>query len=150
MSAGARTVLSTGPEDTEILAAEMAAELEPGDVVLLSGEIGAGKSFFARAAMRELGVTGAIPSPTFTIGRDYEGDLPVSHIDLYRLESTAGEDPGLLSEYLAGGRVAFIEWPGLDDGGLMVPSGRVRTVRIEITGESERKIEIGPWRDAAD
>ena len=150
MSAGARTVLSTGPEDTEILAAEMAAELEPGDVVLLSGEIGAGKSFFARAAMRELGVTGAIPSPTFTIGRDYEGDLPVSHIDLYRLESTAGEDPGLLTEYLAEGRVAFVEWPGLDDGGLMVPSGRVRTVRIEITGESERKIEIGPWRDAAD
>ena len=149
MSGGAQVTASAGPEETERLAVGLVAGLKPGDVVLLSGEIGGGTSLFARAAMRALGVTGAIQSPTFTIGRDYEGDLPVSHIDLYRLESTAGEDPGLLSEYLTEGRVAFVEWPGLDDGGLMVPSGRVRTVRIEVTGESGRKIEIGPWRDAA-
>ncbi len=117
MSGGAQVTVSAGPEETERLAVGLAAGLKPGDVVLLSGEIGAGKSLFARAAMRALGVTGAIPSPTFTVGRDYEGDLPVSHIDLYRLESTAGEDPGLLSEYLTEGRVAFVEWPGLDDGG---------------------------------
>lgn len=149
MSGRTLTVESGSPKETEEIAAGIAAGMEPGDVIFLSGEIGAGKSHFARAAMRALGVTGAIPSPTFTIGRDYEGDVPVSHIDLYRLESTAGEDPGLLSEYLAPGRIAFVEWPGLDDGGLMVPSGRVRTVRIEVTGESARRIEIGPWRDAA-
>lgn len=139
----AESVTNTeGSEETGRLAAKLALSLKPGDVVLISGEIGAGKSVFARSAMRRLGVTGAIPSPTFTIGREYEGDVPVSHLDLYRLGSTTAEDPGLLSEYLTAERVAFIEWPGMDDAGILRPSGELFEVQIEVTGRTSRRITI--------
>jgi hypothetical protein len=96
-----RTVAETdGPEETGRVAADLSSRLLPGDLILLEGEVGAGKSTFARAAMRALGVEGAIPSPTFTIGRTYRGRLPVSHIDLYRLGSLSDEIPDLLGEYL--------------------------------------------------
>ena len=83
----------------------------PGDLVLVSGELGAGKTTLIRGACRELGVTEQVTSPTFTIGRRYRGRVPVSHLDLYRLDSLAGEDPGLLDDYLTPDAVAFVEWP---------------------------------------
>jgi len=76
---------SDGPAATEALGAEVAAGLSPGDVVLVSGELGAGKTTFVRGASRALGVEGPITSPTFTIGRRYRGDVSVAHVDLYRL-----------------------------------------------------------------
>jgi tRNA threonylcarbamoyladenosine biosynthesis protein TsaE len=97
---------------TERIAGELAAGLRPGDIVLISGEVGTGKTTFVRGACRALGVSDRVTSPSFTIGHLYRGNVPVSHIDLFRLESLAGEDPGLLEEYLAPDRIAFIEWPG--------------------------------------
>jgi tRNA threonylcarbamoyladenosine biosynthesis protein TsaE len=105
--------LSASAAQTEALGAWLAAGLRPGDLVLVSGELGAGKTTLIRGACRELGVTERVTSPTFTIGRRYSGRLPVAHLDLYRLDSLAGEDPGMLDDYLTPDAVAFVEWPAV-------------------------------------
>src|SRR5512144_566714 len=98
--------------ETEAFGERLAAELGPGDVVLISGELGAGKTTLIRGACRALGVDEAVTSPTFTIGHVYRGRIPVSHLDLYRLADLGQEDPALLDDYLTPESVAFIEWPG--------------------------------------
>ena len=106
------TQLCASPAETEEIGARLAAGLRPGDLVLVRGELGTGKTTMVRGACRELGVTAHVTSPSFTIGRRYRGRVPVSHLDLYRLDSLAGEDPGLLDDYLTPDAVAFVEWPG--------------------------------------
>lgn len=104
--------VSDGPEATEAAGARLAQLLAAGDVVLVSGELGAGKTTFVRGACRGLGVDEPIVSPTFTIGRRYKArDAPVSHLDLYRLAGLEGEEPGILDDYLAPDAIAFVEWP---------------------------------------
>jgi tRNA threonylcarbamoyladenosine biosynthesis protein TsaE len=98
--------------ETEALGARLATALLPGDVVVVSGELGAGKTTFVRGACRALGVEGAVTSPTFEIGHLYAGRVEVAHLDLYRLPTLAGEDPALLEDYLTPERIAFVEWPG--------------------------------------
>jgi tRNA threonylcarbamoyladenosine biosynthesis protein TsaE len=124
----------------------MAAGLRPGDVVLLTGEVGAGKSTFARAAIRALGVQGAIPSPTFTIGRLYRGHVPVAHLDLYRIGTVLDEDPGLLAEYFDPEAVVFAEWPGGDAAVIAENALRVVEVAIDHAGADRRIVRIGPFR----
>jgi tRNA threonylcarbamoyladenosine biosynthesis protein TsaE len=109
-------------------------------VVLVSGEVGAGKTTFVRGACRELGVAGPVTSPTFALGRRYQGRLPVSHLDLYRLEAPAEEDPGLLAEYLAADGVAFVEWPERGDPGL---GPVVARVVLEHLGGDRRRLTVG-------
>src|SRR3954466_11319549 len=111
--------------ETEALAAELAERLTPGDVVLVSGDLGSGKTTFVRGAARALGVDGPVTSPTFTIGRRYAG---VAHVDLYRLDSLAGEDPALLADYVGPGLVTFVEWP--ERAGARAPDA-ARRVRLE-------------------
>jgi tRNA threonylcarbamoyladenosine biosynthesis protein TsaE len=108
-------ILTDNPEATERAAAELAKRLRPGDIVLVTGELGAGKTTFVRGAARALGITDNVTSPTFTIGQTYGGDgaPEVAHLDLYRLRSLAGEDPALLDDYLTPDRIGFIEWPGV-------------------------------------
>lgn len=132
---------SGGPDETEALAARLAAALRPGDVVLISGELGAGKTTFVRGACRALGVTGRVTSPTFTIGRRYEGRVPVSHLDLYRLGDLADEDPALLADYVAPDRVAFVEWPSAAEG---FGGAVAATVRIAHRGGDARELTIAP------
>src|SRR5215467_12996536 len=106
--------MTTSAAETEALGAQLAEGLEPGDVVVISGEVGAGKTTMIRGACRALGVNGPVTSPTFTVGQRYEGGrLPVSHLDLYRLEDLEADDPALLEDYLDPDGVAFIEWPAL-------------------------------------
>jgi tRNA threonylcarbamoyladenosine biosynthesis protein TsaE len=125
---------------TEALGARIAARLQPGDVVLLSGDLGAGKTTLIRGACRALGVSGPVTSPTFTIGQRYEGGrLPVSHLDLYRLESLEDEDPALLDDYLGPDGVAFVEWPGAGAGRLGRPA---LEVRLAHEGRERRRIEV--------
>lgn len=125
---------------TEALAAALAGELEPGAVVLVSGELGAGKTTFVRGAARALGVSEPVTSPTFTIGQRYCGDLPVSHLDLYRLAGGIGaEEPGLLDDYLTDDAVAFVEWPEVAGDELEAVTMRVT---ISHAGGDEREITI--------
>jgi tRNA threonylcarbamoyladenosine biosynthesis protein TsaE len=132
---------TSGPAETEALAARLADALEPGDLVLISGELGAGKTTFVRGACRALGVAGRVTSPTFTIGRRYEGRVPVSHLDLYRLGDLADEDPALLADYVAPDRVAFVEWPPAAER-LGLGGTVAATVRIAHRGDDAREIEI--------
>jgi tRNA threonylcarbamoyladenosine biosynthesis protein TsaE len=127
--------------ETEALGAKLAAGLGPGDVVVVAGELGAGKTTLIRGACRALGVEEPVTSPTFTIGHRYRGHLPVSHLDLYRLGGLDGEDPGLLDDYLDPASVAFVEWPALAEPELA--GRRVLEVRLEHGGDDRRQIEVG-------
>lgn len=123
----ATTLRTTSVQQTEALAAALARELPVPSVVLLHGEMGAGKTSFVRGACRALGVSGPVTSPTFTLARRYEdGRVPVSHLDLHRLGTLAGEDPGLLADYLTGDEIAFVEWPEVAEGELGPIAARVR------------------------
>lgn len=133
-------VESNSAAETEALGARIAERLRPGDVVLLSGELGTGKTTLVRGACRALGVPGPVTSPTFTIGQQYSGGrLPVSHLDLYRLQSLEGEDPALLEDYLRPEGVAFVEWPAAGSGRLDRPA---LDVRLAHEGEERRRIEL--------
>jgi tRNA threonylcarbamoyladenosine biosynthesis protein TsaE len=113
--------------------------------VLLHGEMGAGKTTFVRGAARELGVTGAVTSPTFTIGRRYEdGRFPIAHVDLHRLSSLEDEDPALLADYVNADHVAFVEWPEVAGESL---DSRVR-VTLEHAGGDARRITVA-WAEPA-
>ncbi|HEX6152730.1 MAG TPA: tRNA (adenosine(37)-N6)-threonylcarbamoyltransferase complex ATPase subunit type 1 TsaE [Solirubrobacterales bacterium] len=126
--------------ETEALGARIAERLAPGDVVLLSGELGTGKTTLVRGACRALGVPGPVTSPTFTIGQQYAGGrMPVSHLDLYRLQSLEGEDPALLDDYLRPEGVAFVEWPAAGSGRLDRPALEVRLAHAD---EERRRIEV--------
>ena len=127
---------SSSPADTEAAGARLASGLSAGDVVLVSGELGAGKTTFVRGACRALGVTAKVTSPTFTIGQLYAGSPDVAHMDLYRLE---GAEPGLLEDYLTPDRIAFLEWPELAEPELERVSARVR---IEHAGGDARTITV--------
>jgi tRNA threonylcarbamoyladenosine biosynthesis protein TsaE len=136
------TLQSLSAADTERLGAELAATLRPGDVVLLEGELGAGKTTFVRGACRALGVTSRVTSPTFTIGQRYAAPVPVAHIDLYRVVDLGREDPGLLADYVRPDTIAFIEWPVADERALAEPAQLVSRVRLSHAGGDRRIIEI--------
>jgi tRNA threonylcarbamoyladenosine biosynthesis protein TsaE len=130
------------PAATERAGAALAADLEPGAVVLVSGELGAGKTTFVRGALRALGVAGPVTSPTFVVGHAYEGRTgPVAHLDLYRLAGMGGEDPGLLDPFFAPGAIAFVEWPEHAEGA-WPPERVTHRVRLEHAGCDRRRIEI--------
>jgi tRNA threonylcarbamoyladenosine biosynthesis protein TsaE len=129
--------------ETEAIAAALASDLQPGDVVLVSGELGAGKTTFVRGACRALGIEVPVTSPTFTIARRYEdGRVPVSHLDLFRLaEGLGAEEPELLDDELAPDRVAFVEWPEVAGAGL--PGVHVvARVRLEHRGGDRRRVIV--------
>ena len=118
--------------ETERLGAELGATLRPGDLVLVSGELGSGKTTFVRGACRALGVTDPVTSPTFTIGHIYAGPVEVAHLDLYRLREI---DPSILEDYVTPERIAFVEWPAA------LPAA-THHVRLAHAGEDERTVEI--------
>jgi tRNA threonylcarbamoyladenosine biosynthesis protein TsaE len=134
---------SSGADETEALGARLADSLSLGDVVLVEGELGAGKTTFVRGAARRLGVSTPVTSPTFTIGQRYRGrDLVVSHIDLYRVTSLGGEEPELLADYVGPDTVSFVEWPG-DEEATFAGLARVAAhVSLEHGGEDLRLVTI--------
>ena len=133
------------PEETAQAGASLACRLGPGDAVLVTGDLGAGKTTLIRGACRALGVEGPVTSPTFTIGQVYGGrgadgtPIEIAHLDLYRLPSLAGEDPALLDDYLTADRIAFVEWPAA----AAAEIGRVAArVSIQHLGGDRRVIEV--------
>jgi tRNA threonylcarbamoyladenosine biosynthesis protein TsaE len=135
---------SGSAEETERLAARLARELEPGDVVLLSGELGTGKTTFVRGASRALGVTARVTSPTFTIGHRYPGVVDVSHLDLYRFRGLSAAEWGDLEPYFDGA-VVFVEWPEAAADALPPPRAHVQ---LEHVGPETRRIIVAADEDA--
>ena len=131
--------IETGsPEETEAVAARLASVLAPGDVVTVSGELGAGKTTFVRGACRALGVTGPVTSPTFTIGHRYVGRVAVSHLDLFRFTAVSPAEWGDLEPYFDRA-VCFVEWPEAAGAGL--PPVRV-AVRLRHVDPAHRLVEL--------
>jgi tRNA threonylcarbamoyladenosine biosynthesis protein TsaE len=132
------------PAQTEAIAARLAGELSPGDLVLLEGDLGAGKTTFVRGAARALGVDGPVTSPTFTIGQRYpaSGGRVVAHLDLYRLGSLDAEDPELLDDYLGPETIAFVEWPGEEAPRLAARARIAARVRLEHAGADRRTVTV--------
>ena len=127
---------------TEALGAELAVHLSAGDLVLVSGELGAGKTTFVRGAARRLGVTGPVTSPTFTIGQRYAARITVAHLDLYRVPGLAGEDPDLLADYLGPDTIAFVEWPQGGEEAIAGFARIVARVTLEHVGGDRRRVSI--------
>jgi tRNA threonylcarbamoyladenosine biosynthesis protein TsaE len=123
---------SASSAETERLGAALASSLRAGDLVLVSGELGSGKTTFVRGACRALGVEAPVTSPTFTIGQVYAGEPEIAHLDLYRLSAV---DPAILEDYVTPERIAFIEWP------LELESATHR-VRLEHAGGDRRIVEV--------
>jgi tRNA threonylcarbamoyladenosine biosynthesis protein TsaE len=135
-----RIIETADPRETEALGAELAAGLSAGDVVLVHGELGAGKTTFVRGAARALGICDPVTSPTFSIAHRYRSaGVSVSHLDLYRLQSLRHEDPELLHDYLGADRIAFVEWPEVGTGDL--PDARLH-VTLAHAGGDRRRIEV--------
>jgi len=142
-----RSAQTAGPEETESLGGELAAQLRDGDVVLVRGELGSGKTTLVRGAARALGVSDPVTSPTFSIGHRYRArDLRVSHLDLYRLAGLDREEPSMLEDYLGAGTIAFVEWPEQS-------APELDGARLEVTlshlGGDRRGIEIRELRPFA-
>lgn len=135
-----REVETAGPTETESLGAEIAAQLRGGDVVLVRGELGSGKTTLVRGAARALGVSDPVTSPTFSIGHRYNaGAVAISHLDLYRIGGLEEEDPDLLADYLGPGRIAFVEWPQEAAAELV---GACLRVTLSHRGGDRRHIEV--------
>jgi tRNA threonylcarbamoyladenosine biosynthesis protein TsaE len=127
---------------TEGVAARLAARLQPGDVVVVRGDLGAGKTTFVRGACRVLGVTERVTSPTFTIGHRYSGLVDVSHLDLYRYDGLSAAEWGDLEPYFDDA-IVFVEWP--EAGTDRLPPIRA-TVTLGHVAPTRRTLRI----DAAD
>jgi tRNA threonylcarbamoyladenosine biosynthesis protein TsaE len=132
--------ITTTPNETEAAGATLARDLAPGDVVLVSGDLGAGKTTFVRGAARALGVQGPVTSPTYTIGQTYaaQDGLEIAHLDLYRLDVA---DPAVLDDYLTEQRIGFVEWPAVGDEAFERVKARVT---IEHAGGDRRRLTIEP------
>ena len=137
--AAAVQVVTGSPEQTRAFAASLARVAQPGDLVCLWGDLGAGKTVFAKGFGAGLGVRDTILSPSFVLMGEYAGRLPLFHIDLYRLESARDAiDGGLLDDRQAAG-VVLIEWPDrLAD---EVPPDRL-DVRIDGAGDEPRRLSL--------
>jgi tRNA threonylcarbamoyladenosine biosynthesis protein TsaE len=132
------------PQATRSIAAQLAELLEPGDVLTLSGDLGAGKTTFTQGLAEGLGVADRVNSPTFTLIREYEGRIPLYHMDVYRLgEQAAAEDLGI-DEYLYGDGVSVIEWAEYIES--LLPEDHLQ-IKIRSLAESEREITISGQGD---
>src|ERR687896_2546754 len=125
------------PEETRAAAAAVAGLIAPGDVVILTGELGAGKTSFVQGAARALGVTEPVVSPTFVLVREYRGDVPVFHIDVYRLDRIQEVLDLGFEDYLDPSGVVFIEWGDAIDA--LLPDEHLR-VEITVREDEVRRL----------
>lgn len=134
------TYISHSPAETEALGEKFGRHAQSGLVIALSGDLGAGKTQFVRGLARGLGVTGRVHSPTFTLVNEYAGGrLRLFHLDLYRLETPEQILSAGIEEFLRPDGVVVIEWAErIYD--LRFTIHDLKQVKIEITGETERKI----------
>src|SRR5437763_5553376 len=137
-----RRLQTSTAAETEARGAEVAEGLILGDVVLVEGEMGAGKTTFVRGASRTLGVDGPVTSPTFTVGQRYHGRVTVVHLDLFRIAHLDAEEPGFLGDYLGPDSIGFVEWPAAGNEELLAIARIAVRVRIAHAGGDARMFEI--------
>ena len=130
---------SFSAEETARIAADFANTAAPGDIICLSGPLGAGKTVFTQGFAQALGYTGRVTSPTFTIMQIYEGGrLPLYHFDLYRLEGGVDDLEGIgYEDYFYAGGVCLVEWPSMAEGAMPAAARWV-----ELRGDLERGTEF--------
>jgi len=132
-------VETNGPDETEAFGARLARGLVAGDVLLLEGPFGAGKTTLVRGIAAGLGAPELVSSPSFVLANEYHGRLPLYHIDLYRLERLDAPTRDLLADYFGGDGVCAVEWPQALPPGLR--QGAV-TIIMRILGETRRSIVV--------
>nr|WP_321468120.1 tRNA (adenosine(37)-N6)-threonylcarbamoyltransferase complex ATPase subunit type 1 TsaE [uncultured Desulfobulbus sp.] len=134
------------PEDLYPLASALAGVLKSGDILLLYGPLGAGKTTFTQALARELAVgeDQYVSSPSFALMHEYHGRLPIAHMDLYRLADEDDVEAAGLLDYLGGEAVCIVEWP--DRLGALTPKCRL-DITLEPLGHSLRRISLCPHGD---
>jgi tRNA threonylcarbamoyladenosine biosynthesis protein TsaE len=145
-------VLSHSVSDTHRLATVISQLVQPGDLVVLAGELGAGKTAFTKGLAAAIGIVDAVTSPTFVLVQEYEGPLPLAHVDVYRIEHPA-ELPDLgLDDLLDGGRLVVVEWG--DTIAAALPTDRLEVHLHFGRTDDERAVELvvqGPrWRARKD
>jgi len=136
------TVATTSPDETAALATSLAATAEPGDLLVLVGDLGAGKTAFSKAYGKALGVDEPMTSPTFTLARVYHGRLTLHHLDVWRLEQMAEVLDLDLPELLESGGVVLIEWG--DAIMAMLPQDFLEIRFTFGEGDDDRSIELRP------
>ena len=134
-----RSAITSDAAETRRLAASVAAAAEPGDLVCLWGELGAGKTQFAKGFGAGLGVSGTISSPTFILMSEYQGRLPLFHVDLYRLADGADAIAGGVVDERQAAGITLVEWP--ERMGDFLPARRL-DVLIDGTGMEPRTITL--------
>jgi tRNA threonylcarbamoyladenosine biosynthesis protein TsaE len=132
------TYRSYSLQDTELLAAAVAAASTAGMIIGLDGDLGAGKTAFSQRYARHLGVQGIVNSPTFTIIKEYEGRLPLYHMDVYRISLQEADELGL-DEYFYGRGVCLVEWSSIIQE--LMPSRHLH-IYMETAGPDERLITV--------
>ncbi|MGM0831128.1 MAG: tRNA (adenosine(37)-N6)-threonylcarbamoyltransferase complex ATPase subunit type 1 TsaE [Bacillota bacterium] len=135
-------IITTSPEETGQFAEKLAGHLNPGAVLTLEGDLGAGKTTFTKGLAKGLGVTKTVNSPTFTIIKEYRGRLPLYHMDVYRLDDSF-EDLGF-DEYFEGEGVTVVEWAHLIQDQL---PEELLSLSIYREGDSTRRIVLKPYGD---
>ena len=135
---GSISLISHSPEQTQLLGVQLGKMAKAGDILLLIGDLGTGKTCLTQGIARGLGIKDYVSSPSFVLVKEYYGRLPLYHIDLYRLNVEEVEDLGL-EEYLYGKGVCVIEWAEKAFG--ILPQERI-SVKIEYLSETERKIYL--------
>ncbi|HEX2032524.1 MAG TPA: tRNA (adenosine(37)-N6)-threonylcarbamoyltransferase complex ATPase subunit type 1 TsaE [Actinomycetota bacterium] len=156
MPAGPLSLVSRSPEETRELGAALGAALRPGDLVSLTGDLGAGKTALVQGAARALGVEEPVASPTFVLVREYRGRLPVYHVDVYRLDRLQEVRDLGWEDMLDGGGVVFVEW-GSAIGPLLPPTYLEVSLTVPDADET-RHLEVrgrgagwsGRWEQVAD
>lgn len=138
------TVKVSTPEETVAIGQKMAPLLEPKDIILLDGDLGAGKTTFTKGLAAGLGIKRNVKSPTFTIIREYQdGRIPLYHMDVYRLEDGSGDELGL-EEYFNGDGVSVVEWSKFVADELPADYLRIAFKRLDDEGESQRELIFEP------
>jgi tRNA threonylcarbamoyladenosine biosynthesis protein TsaE len=140
MTVGARRTVTHSAEETLALARTVGELLRAGDVVSLAGELGAGKTVFARGVARALGVTEPVVSPSFTIVREYDGRVPLVHVDVYRLDTYQELHDLGFEEVVRDDAVTLVEWGDVIDG--LLPGDRLDVRMAPGADDDERVVEI--------
>jgi tRNA threonylcarbamoyladenosine biosynthesis protein TsaE len=140
MTGGARRAVTRSADETLALAGSVGDLLRAGDVVSLAGDLGTGKTVFARGVARALGVSEPVVSPSFTIVREYEGRVPLVHVDVYRIDTFQELHDLGFEEVVRDDAVTLVEWGDVIDG--MLPGDRL-DVRMAVGGaDDERVVEL--------